>query len=71
MDFDEEGIARTQGVSPGLRRLQVGLCAIVGREDGAVVKLFPDGREEVLHPPKEGADGSNSSLADDPSGQST
>lgn len=69
MDFDEESIARTKGVSPGLRRLQVGLCAIVGREDGAVVKLFPDGREEVLHPPKESADGSNSPLGDDLGGQ--
>lgn len=71
MEFDEESIARTQGVSPGLRRLQVGLCAIVGREDGAVVKLMPDGREMVLHPPKESTDGSNSPLADDPGGQST
>lgn len=71
MKFDEESIARTQGVSPGLRRLQVGLCAIVGREDGAVVKLFPDGREEVLHPPKGSADDSNSPLADETTGQGT
>ena len=69
MDFDEESIARTQGVSPGLRRLQVGLCAIVGREDGAVVKLFPDGREVVLHPPKESAGSLDSHLADEPGGR--
>ena len=55
MDFDgdEEGIARTRGINPAARRLQLGMSAIVGRPDGAVVELFPDGTEVVLHGPKE------------------
>lgn len=51
MDIYDEAKARTQGVSPASRRLQLGLSAIVGRPDGAVVELFPDGREVVLDPP--------------------
>ncbi len=53
IDRDEEGIARTRGINPAARRLQLGMSAIVGRPDGAVVELFPDGTEVVLHPPKE------------------
>ena len=56
MEFDEEGIARTRGVNPAARRLQLGMSAIVGRSDGAVVELFPDGTEVVLHGPKEPAE---------------
>ena len=43
---------RTEGVAPGLRRLQVGLTSVIGREDGAVVEVFPDGSEVVLVEPK-------------------
>ena len=53
MDIHEEAKARTKGVSPASRRLQLGLSAIVSRPDGAVVELFPDGREVVLDPPRE------------------
>ena len=48
MDFDEESIARTSGFSPADRRLQLGLSAIIGRPDGTVVEIFPDGTETVL-----------------------
>lgn len=41
---------RTDGVSPGRRRLQLGLSAIIGRKDGSVVEIFPDGTERVLMP---------------------
>ena len=58
MDHDEEGIARTRGVNPAARRLQLGMSAIVGRPDGAVVELFPDGTEVVLHAPKVPTEGS-------------
>ena len=53
MDIYEEAIARTKGINPAARRLQLGLSAIVGRPDGAVVELFPDGRGVVLDPPSE------------------
>ena len=53
LDIYEEAMARTKGISPTARRLQLGLSAIVGRPDGAVVELFPDGREVVLDPPSE------------------
>ena len=48
MDFDEESTARINGFSPAARRLQLGLSAIVGRLDGTVVEIFPDGTEVVL-----------------------
>ena len=48
MDFDEETIARTSGFSPADRRLQLGLSAIIGRPDGTVVEIFPDGTETAL-----------------------
>ncbi len=48
MDFDEETIARTSDFSPADRRLQLGLSAIIGRPDGTVVEIFPDGTETVL-----------------------
>ena len=48
-----EGVIRTMGLHPAADRLKVGLNAIVGRPDGSVVKLRPDGTEEVLHPPEE------------------
>ena len=48
-----EGIIRTMGIHPAADRLKVGLNAIVGRPDGSVVKLRPDGTEEVLHPPEQ------------------
>ena len=48
MDFDEESIARTGGFNPAARRLQLGLSAIIGRPDGTVVEIFPDGTETVL-----------------------
>ena len=53
MDIYEEAKARTSGVSPASRRLQLGLSAIVSRPDGAVVELLPHGTEVVLHPPTE------------------
>ena len=53
MDIEEEAIVRTTGVNPAARRLQLGMSAVVGRPDGAVVELFPDGREAVLHAPEE------------------
>ncbi len=48
-----EGIMRTEGIYPAADRLRVGLNAIVGRPDGSVIKLCPDGTEEVLVPPKQ------------------
>lgn len=48
-----EGVIRTMGIHPAADRLKVGLNAIVGRPDGSVVKLRPDGTEEVLHPPEQ------------------
>ena len=53
MDIYEEAKARTKGISPATRRLQLGLSAIVSRPDGSVVELFPDGKEVVLDPPRE------------------
>ena len=51
---------RTRGVEPGRRRLALGLTSVIGREDGSVVEVFPDGTEKVLKeptnaPPAEGA----------------
>lgn len=66
MDIYEEAQARTKGISPASRRLQLGLSAIVSRPDGAVVELFPDGREVVLDPPNEPADEPNAYPADVP-----
>ena len=48
-----EAIIRTEGIHPAADRLKVGLNAIVGRPDGSVVKLCPDGTEEMLVPPKQ------------------
>lgn len=45
----EELVARTEGVSPAKRRLQLGLPAIILRDD-RVVKLLPDGTETDLGP---------------------
>ena len=53
LEEDKEGPARTLGISPAARRLQLGMSAVVGRADGTVVELFPDGTEVVLHNPKE------------------
>lgn len=48
MDFDAESAARTSGLDPVARRLQLGLSAIIGRSDGSVIEVFPDGTETVL-----------------------
>lgn len=48
MDFQEELLARTKGLDPAADRLRVGLPAVIGRPDGAIVKIFPDGSEELL-----------------------
>ena len=48
MDFQEELLARTKGLDPVADRLRVGLPAVIGRPDGTVVKIFPDGSEELL-----------------------
>ena len=45
---------RTQGIEPGRRRLALGLTSVIGREDGSVVEVFPDGSEKVLEGPGEG-----------------
>lgn len=45
--------SRTEGVAPGLRRLQVGLSSVIVRGDGAVVEVFPDGSEVVLVEPQD------------------
>ena len=42
---------RTRGVEPGRRRLALGLTSVIGREDGSVVEVFPDGTEKVLKGP--------------------
>ena len=65
MDIDDEGIARTKGVNPAARRLQLGMSAIVERPDGAVVELFPDGREVVLHGSTEPTEHSEPELSND------
>lgn len=70
MDIDDEGMARTKGVNPAARRLQLGMSAIVERPDGTVVELFPDGREVVLHRSKEPAEHSEPDLSDDFDGPS-
>lgn len=44
---------RTQGIEPGRRRLALGLTSVIGREDGSVVEVFPDGSEKVLEGPDE------------------
>ena len=46
---------RTQGLEPGRRRLALGLTSVIGRKDGSVVEVFPDGSEEVLEGPREGS----------------
>ena len=65
----KRGIARTRGVNPAARRLQLGMSAIVGRPDGAVVELFPDGTEVVLHGPKEHSESFNPNPTDDLGGR--
>ena len=45
---------RTKGIEPGRRRLALGLTSVIGREDGSVVEVFPDGSEKVLEGPGEG-----------------
>lgn len=52
MDFQKELLARTKGLDPAADRLRVGLPAVVGRPDGAIVKIFPDGSEELLSRPQ-------------------
>ena len=69
VDIDEEAIARTKGVNPAARRLQLGMSAIVGRSDGAVVELFPDGREVVLDPPSDSPSDHYAEAADENSRQ--
>ncbi len=69
MEVDEAGAPRTRGVNPAARRLQLGMSAIVGRPDGALVELFPDGTEVVLHGPKERAESFDPNPADDLSGK--
>lgn len=55
MDFDEESIASTSGINPVTRRLQLGLSAIIGRPDGTVVEVFPDGnRDSAISPQPSG-----------------
>ena len=75
MDFDEdedqESIARTSGISPAARRLQLGLSAIVGRPDGAVVEMFPDGTEVVLDPPGQSSSDQDPDVADEKGGRGT
>ena len=48
MLLQEEIIARTKGLDPAGDRLRVGLPAVIGRPDGTVVKIFPDGSEVIL-----------------------
>lgn len=69
MDIYEEAKARTKGVSPASRRLQLGLSAIVSRSDGAVVELFPDGREVVLDPPRESGPDHDADVNDENGGR--
>ena len=69
MDFDEESIARTSGIDPVARRLQLGLSAIIGRPDGAVVEIFPDGTERVLACRDGARSDSEPDLADGPGGR--
>lgn len=56
---------RTRGVAPGRRRLALGLTSVIGREDGSVVEVFPDGTEKVLKGPSEGAPPEGERTADD------
>lgn len=44
---------RTRGVKPGKRRLELGLTSVIGREDGSVIEVFPDGSETLLVAPRD------------------
>lgn len=69
MDIYEEAKARTNGISPASRRLELGLSAIVSRPDGAVVELFPDGKEVVLDPPRESGPDHDADVNDEHGGR--
>ena len=56
---------RTRGVAPGRRRLALGLTSIIGREDGSVIEVFPDGTEKVLKGPSDQAPVKGTRTVDD------